>query len=116
MGELDGQLRFAAAGQLSFGRVPELGLPNAAQAHQGHTAGRFGASLAKLVENVAAVDEIAVPGEGDDCKGGWLGFGSFCRSVSMTKTAVPIGGIITVLTATVDGRSLGGEPFDALFD
>jgi len=32
MGELDSQLRFAAAGQLSFERVPELGLPNAAQA------------------------------------------------------------------------------------
>jgi hypothetical protein len=40
-------------------------VPNAAQARQSHAAGRFRTPLAKFVENVATVDEIAIAGEGD---------------------------------------------------
>ena len=79
VGEFDGQLRFTDAGQLPSGGIPKLGLPNAAEADQGHAAGRFEASLAKTVENIAAVDEIAVAAEGDGWKRLWRRFRSFWR-------------------------------------
>jgi hypothetical protein len=41
----------------------QLRLAHAAEAHEGHPTSRLGTSLADLVENVPAVDEIGIAGE-----------------------------------------------------
>jgi hypothetical protein len=43
----------------------QLRLAHAAEAHEGHPTSWLGTSLVDLVENVSAVDEIGVAGEGD---------------------------------------------------
>ena len=68
MSELDGQLRFA----------------NTAEAHEGHASGGLATSLVDLVENVFAVDEIGIAGEGDSREWGrrrFPSFGLYCITV-----------------------------------
>ena len=61
--KLDGQLRLA----------------DTTQAHEGHASGGLGTLVFDLVENVSAVDEIGIAGEGDGREGGRRRFRSFWR-------------------------------------